>query len=160
MPAQALCSTHRSVLSCINEPAMSFATGIHTGQLCLQPPTSAIRVVVRVTQVTSWWGSRSDWQASCCFKDVYPPPLYKKHLRATVPSLPRGNVPQVTVPSPPRLLCKGVSCTGGAGYHSASLTHWPLWTIDRILQQKRKARHFWVQDCTGPLPCPQTGKRQ
>ena len=78
MPAQALCSTHRSVLSCINEPAMSFATGVHTGQLCLQPPTSAIRVVVRVTQVTSWWGSRSDWQASCCFKDVYPPPLVQE----------------------------------------------------------------------------------
>ena len=30
-----------------------------------------------------------------------PPPLYKKHLRVTVPSHPRGNVPQVTVPSPP-----------------------------------------------------------
>ena len=43
--------------------------------------------------------------------DHYPlPPLYKKHLRVTVPSHPRGNVPQVTVPSPPpppRLRCKG-----------------------------------------------------
>ena len=30
-----------------------------------------------------------------------PPPLHKKHLSATVPSHPRGDLPQVTVPSPP-----------------------------------------------------------
>ena len=32
-----------------------------------------------------------------------PPPPHKKHLGATVPSHPRGNLPQVTVPSPPLL---------------------------------------------------------
>ena len=92
MPAQALCSTHRSVLSCINEPAMSFATGVHTGQLCLQPPTSAIRVVVRVTQVTSWWGSRSDWQASCCFKP--PPPCTRNTSARRFPHSPEGTYPK------------------------------------------------------------------
>ena len=33
--------------------------------------------------------------------DLHPPPLYKKNRRATVPSHPRGNVPQVMVPPPP-----------------------------------------------------------
>ena len=34
------------------------------------------------------------------------PPLSSKRLRVTVPSHPQGNLPQVTVPSPPGLLDK------------------------------------------------------
>ena len=38
---------------------------------------------------------------------LYPPPLYKKQVRATLPSHPQGNVPEVTVPSPaPRYYAK------------------------------------------------------
>ena len=44
---------------------------------------------------------------SCKFWTTSPAPLYSNHLHVTVSSLPRGNIPQVTVPAAPSLLCNG-----------------------------------------------------
>ena len=42
----------------------------------------------------------------------YPlPPLDSNHLRATVSSHPRGNIPQVTIPSPPPITVQGTHDT-------------------------------------------------
>ena len=49
---------------------------------------------------------RSEGNGTHC--KLYPlPPLHSNRLCTTISSHPRGNIPQVTFPSPPRLVCKG-----------------------------------------------------